>query len=71
MGKRKEICGNQTIEFGVASLEARIDIDGATEFGAGENFFDAKRMNGNVGEGLVFAITSHASEAVGGIFDEK
>ena len=55
----------------MASLEARIDVDGATEFGAGENFFDAKRMNGNIGEGLVFAITSHASEAVGGIFDEK
>lgn len=57
------------VELGVASFEPRINIYGATKLGAGKDFFDTKRMNGNVGKRLFFGIARHASKTVSRVFN--
>ena len=38
------------VELRVLGFEVGIDVDGAAEFSAGEDFLYAKRMNGDVGK---------------------
>ena len=64
-----ELLDNADIEVGISLFELRIEVNSAAEFGTGEDFFDAERVDGNVGKDFVVLVARKASDAVGGIFN--
>lgn len=71
LGKIEQLAGYFFIEFGIFALERWVDVDGAAEFGALEDFFNAKRVNRDVGEGRTRFVGGHAGEAVSGVLEEN
>ena len=65
-----ELFDDTDIEVGILLFEFRIDINGTTELRSGEDFFDAKRVNGDVGEDFIVLIACKTGNTVSGIFDE-
>ncbi len=67
----KKMIDDFIVEFWIFLFESWINVNSAAKFGVLEDFFNAERMDGYVGNRGVFRSERHAAEAMGGIFDEE